>query len=172
MSSGRRSRIYLAIDVSLSMGERHDVRALVAEILAGLATMGSGEVGVIDCRCLAFGKSPRWLSTSPMALTELQLSNLRFEGPTALGAALVSLATQVESDVRESPDLRPILILVSDGRSTLDEPDPGLCRVHEIDTPGQVHIAASPSGDSDFDVLRRFVGDRGPEPFVLPSSAS
>ncbi len=109
-------------------------------------------------RALAFSNGARWHVPTPTPVAEFRWQDLRAEGTTDMGKALMLVAEQLDPMVMPPRALPPVLVLISDGQPT-DNFEKGLKAL--MDQPWgkkAVRIAIAIGEDADTSVLQRFIG--------------
>ncbi len=109
-------------------------------------------------RAIAFSNGARWHAPTPTPVAEFRWQDLRADGTTDMGKALMLVAEQLDPMVMPPRALPPVLVLISDGQPT-DNFEKGLRAL--MDQPWgkkAVRIAIAIGEDADTNVLQRFIG--------------
>lgn len=112
-------------------------------------------------RLLRFSTGASWVIDKPTPVQYFQWPELAATrgGMTDLGAALGLLARELRTDVMPGRALPPVLVLLTDGYPT-DDFDAGLdALMLEPWGAKATRIGISVGSHTDFDVLRRFIGN-------------
>lgn len=114
------SLVVLCVDASGSMGARNRMVASKGAVLSLLldAYVRRDRVALLSFR----GSGAQLLvpPTSSIEVAQRQLGQLPVGGRTPLGHGLVATARLVEQALRKDPALRPLVIVVTDGRGNVD----------------------------------------------------
>jgi uncharacterized protein YegL len=122
--SRRPLHVFILADCSGSMridGRMQALNYAIASVVPQLADWErSQEQAEVFVRAIAFADDARWHIEVPVPVTELRWTPLEAvdKGLTAMGAAFHLLAPALAPDAMEARALRPVVLLVSDGKPT------------------------------------------------------
>lgn len=157
----RQLHMFFLLDCSGSM-EGENIRSLNYAMRSAIPEMRKAaednvEVDVM-VRAICFADGAIWHIGQPIAVQDMDWKDLTARGHTAMGAALKLAAEQLTPAGMPGPQLRPVMILVSDGKPTDDFAE-GL---HALDAAPYgakaIRIAIAIGNDADEAGLRRFMG--------------
>lgn len=122
--SRRPLHVFVLADCSGSMridGRMQALNYAIASVLPQLASWERGqEQAEVFVRAIAFADEARWHVEKPVPVRDLRWAPLEpvDKGLTAMGAAFHLLAPALAPDAMPARALRPVLLLVSDGKPT------------------------------------------------------
>lgn len=157
----RQQHLFFLLDCSGSMAGE-SIRALNAALRAAIPAMRKAAESHVEVdllvRAIRFADEARWHIAAPVPVRDLGWADVAAAGRTALGGALRLLAGQLTAGGMPGPQLRPICILVSDGKPT-DDFAAGLCVLDAAPYGARaIRIAIAVGDDADADALARFTG--------------
>jgi uncharacterized protein YegL len=150
----------MLVDVSGSMAQEGKIEALnfaIRELIAASARAASARILVA---VIAFGAGGARIVCPLRSAAEAKWSDLEAEGDTPLAEALSLARATIERDAEaETQMLRPVLVLVSDGRPTDERQwQAALDRLDSSPVAGLAdRLALAIGPDADLDFLDRFV---------------
>ncbi len=157
----RQLHMFFLLDCSGSM-EGENIRSLNYAMRGAVPEMRKAaddnvEVEVM-VRAVCFADGAVWHIRQAIPVHSLEWKDVTAKGHTAMGAALKLVAEQLTSAGMPGPQLRPVIILVSDGKPTDDFAE-GL-RALDASPYGAkaIRIAIAIGADADEAGLRRFMG--------------
>jgi uncharacterized protein YegL len=110
-------------------------------------------------RALRFGSGAQWHVPTPTRVADFQWPDLRADGVTDLGRALLMVTEQLKIPPMTDRALPPVLVLLSDGMPT-DDYQTGLqAMLNEPWGKKAVRIAIAIGQDADLDVLQKFIAN-------------
>jgi len=115
-------------------------------------------------RVVKFSSGASWHVASPVPVEQFDWDDLEASGVTDMGKALQLVAEQLDPEMMPQRALPPVLVLLSDGHPT-DDVNAGLRAL--MDQPWgkkAVRIAIAIGGDTEKNVLQRFIGHSELEP--------
>lgn len=157
----RQIHMFFVLDCSGSM-EGENIRSLNYALRSAIPEMrkaaeSNPEIEVL-VRAVRFADHATWHIARPTPVHELEWDDVTAKGHTKMGAALTLVAEQLAPSALPGPQLRPIIILVSDGHPT-DDFASGL-RALDASPYGAkaVRIAIAIGSDADQGALKKFMG--------------
>ncbi len=120
-------------------------------------------------RAIKFSSGAQWHITEPTPIDELRWTDLQADGVTDMGKAFKMVAEQLT--IKQMPDraLPPVLVLISDGYPT-DDFKSGLNALMEQPWGKEsIRLAITFGGDSDLDILQKFIGHDEIKPLQIQS---
>jgi len=170
----RQLHMFFLLDCSGSM-DGENIRSLNYAMRAAIPEMKKAaednvEVEVL-VRAIRFADQAAWHIESPVSVYRLEWTDLTAKGHTAMGAALRLASSQLTQAAMPGPQLRPVIILVSDGKPT-DEFADGLRALDAAPYGAKaIRIAIAIGGDADEAGLRRFMGTSEFKPLKAQNAA-
>lgn len=109
-------------------------------------------------RALKFSNGAQWHLANPTSVADFQWVDLKADGLTDMGKALMMVAEQLKTTSMPERGLPPVLVLISDGQPT-DDFHAGLDALMELPWGKKaVRVAIAIGEDADHDVLQQFIG--------------
>jgi uncharacterized protein YegL len=149
-------------DCSGSMGPDGKIQSLNTAIREALPFMrdvaDENPNAEVLVRALKFSSGAQWHVSQPTPVQDFKWTDLTAAGVTDMGQALSMVADQLKMPPMSERALPPVLVLLSDGQPT-DDFAKGLKAL--MDQPWgmkAVRIAIAIGGDTDVDVLQKFIG--------------
>lgn len=157
------------IDVSGSMRAKGKIQALnntIRECIPHMRRAAADNPNAqVLVRALTFSTGADWHIPEPTPIERFEWDrDVQARGLTDMGLALSLTAEQLKAPMMPARALPPVLVLISDGQPTDDYLD-GLSQL--MDQPwGQkaVRVAIAIGGETDTDVLQKFIGRPGVAP--------
>ncbi|GAA1027134.1 hypothetical protein GCM10009557_07320 [Virgisporangium ochraceum] len=167
--SSRPLRFYWVLDVSGSMaGEKiGELNHAIRESLPAMkASADENPHAAVEVRAMTFSTGFRWVTKTPIPLSNFSWTDVPVSGITDMGAAMKAMASELSVANMPERGLPPVVVLVSDGQPT-DDFDTGLkALMAEPWGKRAVRMSIAIGKDADLDTLRRFIGHPEIEPLT------
>jgi len=170
----RQLHVFFLLDCSSSM-QGESIRGLNDGMRAAIPAMREAaehHVAVdVLVRAIRFADEATWHVAAPTPVHRLAWHDVAAGGHTAMGGALRLLADQLAPRAMPGPQLRPIVILISDGRPT-DDLAAGLRTLEAAPYgPKTIRTALALGPDADAAALAQFAGSAALAPLRLASTS-
>jgi len=109
-------------------------------------------------RAIKFSSGAQWCISRPTPIADFQWADLTTAGVTDMGKAFAMVADQMKIPPMSDRALPPVLVLISDGQPTDDYMAGIRALMSQPWGKKAVRIAISIGGDTDEEVLQRFIG--------------
>lgn len=159
--SNRPLYFFWICDCSGSMsldGKIQSLNFAIREAIPAMRDAANGNPNAqILVRALKFSSGAQWQIAEPTPVEDFEWTDLTADGVTDLGKALSMVAEQLKSPPMPVRALCPVLILITDGHPT-DDYKRGLEELLNLPWGKKaVRIAISVGGDTDIEVLQKFI---------------